>query len=146
MRQMLIFLLHSRYRKEGKIMKLKLPVLLAAGVVAMGLLLGANTAQALTEHLIPLYGFLLDEDAEATFPVTAAVTPADEADGGGGGGGGSSSTCFIDTVSAGFFPSIFSMSGDDYKGRVSERSSQSGKRPSGWRRGRIHSSRGDRSQ
>ena len=124
-------------------MKLKLPVFLAAGVIALGLLLGVSTAQALTEHLIPLYGFLLDEDAEATFPVTAAE--ADGGGGGGGGGGGSSSTCFIDTVSAGFFPSIFSMSGDDYKGRVSERSSQSGKRPIGWRRGRIHSSHGDRS-
>ena len=121
-------------------MKLKLLVLLAAGVVAMGLLLGASTAQAQT-HLIAIYGLMLDEDAEATFP----VTQADGGGGGGGGGGSGSNTCFINTA-AGSLPSIFSMFGDDYGGRVSERSSQRGKRPVGWGRERIYSSHGDPSQ
>jgi hypothetical protein len=119
-------------------MKLKLLVLFAAGVVALGLLLGPSTAQAQTGHLVGI-NLLLDADAENTFPVTAADTSS----GGGGGGGG---TCFIDTAAGGFFPSIFSMFGDDYGGRVSERSSQRGKRPVGWGRGRIYSSHGDRSQ
>ena len=122
-------------------MKLKLLVLLAAGVVAMGLLLGASTAQAQAGHLIAIYGLMLDQDAEATFP----VTQADGGGGGGGGGGSGSNTCFINTA-AGSLPSIFSMFGDDYGGRVSERSSQRGKRPVGWGRERIYSSHGDRSQ
>ena len=40
-------------------MKLNLLVLLASGVVAMGLLLGASTTQAQTEHLIAIYGLVL---------------------------------------------------------------------------------------
>ncbi len=103
-------------------MKLKLPVFLAAGVVAMGLLLVASTTQAQTEHLPAVIGLVLDADAQAQFPVT-------EPAGGGGGGGSSSGTCFIDTAGGGFFPSIFHMFGDDYGGRVSERSAQRGKHP-----------------
>ena len=79
----------------------------------------------------------------AHLPFQTVIDPgADKAD---GGGGGNSGTCFIDTA-AGSFPSIFSMLGDDYGGRVSDRSSQRGKRPVGWGRGRIYFSHGDRSQ
>jgi hypothetical protein len=121
------------FRKGGKIMKLKLPVLLAAGVVAMGLLLGASTTQA--QGISPAILFLLDSDAEASFPVTTSS-------GGSSGGGGG---CFIDTA-VGFFHSIYFMLGEDYGGLVGERWAQRGKSPVGWGKGRIYSSHGDCSQ
>lgn len=86
-------------------MKLNLLVLLASGVVAMGLLLGASTTQAQTEHLIAIYGLVLNSDAEAAFPVTSPVTPPVTPPSGGDGGSG----CFIDTAGVGFFPSISSV-------------------------------------
>ena len=78
-------------------MKLKLLFLLAAGIVAMGPLLSASITLAQTEHLPAIYGLVLDEDAEATFPVTPAPAPA-PAPAGGGGGGGGSDWCLISTV------------------------------------------------
>jgi len=117
-------------------MKLKLPVLLAAGVVAMGLLLSASTTQA--QGFMPAIMFLLDSDAQDQFPVTTSS-------GGGGGSSGGGGGCFIDTA-VGFFPSIYFMLGEDYGGRVGELWAQRGKSPVGWGKGRIYSSHGDCSQ
>jgi hypothetical protein len=127
---------NKSFREGENVMKRKLAVFLVAFVVAMGLLLGASTTQA--QGISPALLFLLDSDAEASFPVT---TSSGGSSGGGGGGGG----CFIDTA-VGFFHSIYFMLGEDYGGRVGELWAQRGKSPVGWGKGRIYSSHGDCSQ